>query len=1244
MALQQQLQHTPLSSNEGRFVHLEAIDVELTGTRPYPKLQIILEDESNFRHKSDATINTLELRYVHIRNPLNFYSLTSFLRYVKSGSKAVLSVLYIKGLRPQRTVDKVDVDFGPDEFQSGGSITFTGQESVATIKLSVGEPKSELDVARLVAPITVTALGLKVAMLDKLDRVLQICDLVLRLGVGASEVNPYAKAAASIVSTVFERFRNIPSFHNELVLIMEEVVELLPIMELILRRITGKEVQDIVQKFFEFVVVLSNNLKDYASKPPLKFILRNWYEPCRDEIQQVKAQLTAMTQSLNLGLQVNILGIATSIYEHQLTETENKALKCCRPPENSAYDPSRGCLAGTRTSVLQNVEHWVHSTDHRQRLYWIHGVAGCGKSSVADALEKRTILSGSFFCKRNIPQRRSAARLVRSLVYFLAQRVFAFKNAVLQHLVDDPDIADKPLSYQFNTLLAKPLVAVPRETDSVSMVIIVIDALDECEDSEIVASYLASAAQVASWLRLIVTSRPSPRIRENILRKEDLVQECDLFRVTTDEDIRLFAQDQFTSNPDLRNILLIPIDALVRKAAGHFIWISTVLKHVGMEPFGKSRLLQRIIDSDPRTSSSEGNLDAIYSRVLEDASQGSNRPLPSKAIRAFIPSELDAGQDELDALFKHLGSVLYEDNRTRAVRVCHPSFLDFVGSMERSGRFWTAVKELETNMTEKCLQILLDELKFNICHLETSYYANDDVLDLNYRIDRDIPQHLQYSCLYWFNHMCRSQNGETCKARMQQMLHGLLNRPPALYWLEALSILSEIRVAFTTLQELASVLKHSGADEDLVSMATDLFRFVGAFREPMVISAPHVYLSALLWAPVKSTVASCYSESFDIQQCILKGVNAYWPANLHTISTQSGVSCVTYSPDGRHISAGLYDKTVCIWDAETGAQVGTALEGHQGYVYSVAYSPDGRHIVSGCSDKTVRIWNTLTGAQVGTSLEGHQDSVRCVAYSPDGRYIVSGSKDKTMRIWDAETGAQVGTLLEGHEDSVWSVFYSPDGRHIVSGSEDKTMRIWDTLTGAQVGTPIEGHDGYVSSVACLPDGRHIVSGSEDKTVRIWDALTGKQVGTPLKGHQGLVVRSIMCSPDGRHIASAGVDDMTVRIWDTESAIRNGSRNNTGDSWDAYCFKDDRVICITEHTAGTPTTMSTTYSKYPPIIPSDGWIRTPTGGLFLWIPHEYQNGICDTSVRCILDNAPGHPVRIDWKSVCHGEPWTNVKIS
>ena len=168
-------------------------------------------------------------------------------------------------------------------------------------------------------------------------------------------------------------------------------------------------------------------------------------------------------------------------------------------------------------------------------------------------------------------------------------------------------------------------------------------------------------------------------------------------------------------------------------------------------------------------------------------------------------------------------------------------------------------------------------------------------------------------------------------------------------------------------------------------------------------------------------------------------------------------------------------------------------------MFSVAYSPNGRRIVSGSGDRTIQIWDAETGAAVGNPLEGHTDGVVSVVYSPNGRRIVSGSYDKTIRIWDAETGAAVGNPLKGHTQSVLSVAYSPDGRYIVSGSDERTIRIWDAETGAAVGNPLGGHTYGVYSVAYSPDGRHIVSGSYDKTIRIWDAETGAAAGRPLEG-------------------------------------------------------------------------------------------------------------------------------------------------
>ena len=151
---------------------------------------------------------------------------------------------------------------------------------------------------------------------------------------------------------------------------------------------------------------------------------------------------------------------------------------------------------------------------------------------------------------------------------------------------------------------------------------------------------------------------------------------------------------------------------------------------------------------------------------------------------------------------------------------------------------------------------------------------------------------------------------------------------------------------------------------------------------------------------------------------------------------------VAYSPDGKQIASGSGHYTgLRIWDAATGAPL-HRLQGHTRSIYSVAYSPDGKRIVSASDDRTVRIWDASTGLQVGEPLAGHTDWVTSVAFSPDGKRIASGSRDYTVRIWDASTGVQVGEPLQGHTREVFSVVYSPDGKQIASGSADRTVRIW----------------------------------------------------------------------------------------------------------------------------------------------------------------------------------------------------------
>jgi WD40 repeat protein len=249
---------------------------------------------------------------------------------------------------------------------------------------------------------------------------------------------------------------------------------------------------------------------------------------------------------------------------------------------------------------------------------------------------------------------------------------------------------------------------------------------------------------------------------------------------------------------------------------------------------------------------------------------------------------------------------------------------------------------------------------------------------------------------------------------------------------------------------------------------------------------------------------------------------------------QAKVSSVAFSSDGRRIISGSWDETIRLWDVQTSQPIGQPLQTHGGAILSVAFSPDGHHIIStGNSDNNiVRLWDAQMAQPVGQALKGHGDR-EDVAFSPDGS-IVSTSEENTLRLWDSKTSQPIGQPLKGHEDEITVIVFSPDGRRVVSGSLDKTLRLWDTQTGQPIGQPFKGHEDGIAAVAFSSDSRRIVSGSLDKTLRLWNVQTGQPIGQPLKGHED-VIAAVAFSPDGHRIVSGGaVTDRSIRLWDIQT--------------------------------------------------------------------------------------------------------------
>jgi ribosome assembly protein 4 len=134
------------------------------------------------------------------------------------------------------------------------------------------------------------------------------------------------------------------------------------------------------------------------------------------------------------------------------------------------------------------------------------------------------------------------------------------------------------------------------------------------------------------------------------------------------------------------------------------------------------------------------------------------------------------------------------------------------------------------------------------------------------------------------------------------------------------------------------------------------------------------------------------------------------------------------------------DFTGFLWDPVNTDKPIVRLIGHQQPINYIAFSPDGRIIATGGFDKAVKLWNGLTGKFMA-SLRGHVQSVYQLAWSADSRLLVSASKDSTMKVWNIQKRT-MDTELPGHADEVFAADWSPDGIKVVSGGKDCILKIW----------------------------------------------------------------------------------------------------------------------------------------------------------------------------------------------------------
>jgi hypothetical protein len=481
---------------------------------------------------------------------------------------------------------------------------------------------------------------------------------------------------------------------------------------------------------------------------------------------------------------------------------------------------------GTRVASLDFIINWVNNPVSERGLV-LFGQAGTGKSSIAHEIarlfDKMRRLTSSFIFLRR--EKSVAYHLFTTLARNLADRYPSFKISLGKVVKNNIAlVGSRDYDTLFKSLILEPL----EDLHIVGPILVVIDALDESGDTTSGTGLHAFLAEnlkrLPSNFRMIITSRPehaivsafakAPSVKIRYMNDTELGAE-------THKDILTFLQEKLSSEKfgDY-------VEALAAKAEGLFQWAAVASELVLDPPERFNHNGETCIKHLLKTSANRRGqdlLDKLYKEVLEGYFRDQEardlfRSVVGLLIASFEPltirsvvtlrnhaSHNTRSDAAVTGLLHRLGSLLSNPNFSNdndPVVSLHTSFRDFLVNQDKSGDFCLRIHDAHSQLAHSCINLLLDPLdglKFNICKLETSYLANDDVEDLNARVDQHISPALLYACRFWGDHL------EHTEFKMD--LFGIVEtffKEKFLFWLEALSLTRIIGLApsaFATLNK-----------------------------------------------------------------------------------------------------------------------------------------------------------------------------------------------------------------------------------------------------------------------------------------------------------------------------------------------------------------------------------------------------------------------------------------------------------
>jgi hypothetical protein len=488
------------------------------------------------------------------------------------------------------------------------------------------------------------------------------------------------------------------------------------------------------------------------------------------------------------------------------------------------------CLPNTRTELLDQITKWADDKDSKP-IFWLSGMAGTGKSTIARTIAhsfaSHDQLGASFFFKKGEGERGNASRFFTTMATDLVAHEPGMLPGIRKALDKDPAISHRALKDQFEKLILQPLLEIKQACSPVLTRVVIIDALDECEqeqDIRVILQLLALAKDIRpAPLRIVVTSRPELHIRLGFKEMsngtyQDLVLHK-VPRITIEHDIRLFLEHELAvirRERTLSSDWPAPqqIKALVELAVPLFIYAATVCRYVGTKGGNPEEYLNKVLQYPKATFS---QLDRTYLPILDQLlGQQENRdkdwlhafrglvgsivilesPLPVGPLAHLLQVPQKEVKRRLDALH----SVLSIPNGKHVpIRLLHLSFREFLVDTQKQGKspFWVDEKSTHNKLASRCLELMSGQsgLRQDMCSLSGPGVLRSEIEDGT--VASSLPPELQYACRYWTSHLIQSKehivDGDTTHLFLQKHL---------LHWLEAMSLMRDSSQCFHLLDSL----------------------------------------------------------------------------------------------------------------------------------------------------------------------------------------------------------------------------------------------------------------------------------------------------------------------------------------------------------------------------------------------------------------------------------------------------------